>query len=70
MGARHSEGVAIIARIRCDLAVTSVLLSGLSASLGYRKVLPPIVAGLAPMAVFAMIAAYFGLRVRSMFTRA
>lgn len=52
------------------VAVSSVLLSGLSASLGYRKVLPPMVAGLAPMAVFGMLAAYLGLRVRGMFTRA
>ncbi len=52
------------------VAVSSVLLSGLSASLGYRKVLPPVVAGMAPMVVFGLLATYFALRVRGMFTRA
>ena len=52
------------------IAVGSVLLSGVSSSLGYRKLLPPFVAGITPMAVFALCALYYGLRVRGMFTRA
>ena len=52
------------------VAVGSVLLSGLSSSLGYRKLLPPLVAGMAPTVVFGLFALYFGLRLRGMFTRA
>jgi lipopolysaccharide export system permease protein len=52
------------------VAVGSVLLSGVSSSLGYRKLLPPVVAGMTPMAVFGLLAVYFGLRLRGMFTRA
>jgi lipopolysaccharide export system permease protein len=52
------------------VAVGSVLLTGLSSSLGYRKLLPPVVAGLAPNLVFGAVALYLGLRLRGMFTRA
>jgi lipopolysaccharide export system permease protein len=52
------------------VAVSSVLLSGISSSLGYRKLLPPLVAGMTPTVVFSLFALYFGLRLRGMFTRA
>jgi lipopolysaccharide export system permease protein len=52
------------------VAVSSVLLAGISSSLGYRKLLPPLVAGMTPMVVFSLFAVYFGLRLRGMFTRA
>jgi lipopolysaccharide export system permease protein len=52
------------------VAVGSVLLAGISSSLGYRKLLPPLVAGMTPMVIFGLFAVYFGLRLRGMFTRA
>jgi lipopolysaccharide export system permease protein len=52
------------------VAVSSVLLAGISSSLGYRKLLPPLVAGMTPTVVFGLFAVYFGLRLRGMFTRA
>ncbi len=52
------------------VAVGSVLLTGLASSLGYRKLLPPVVAGLAPNLVLGIVAVYLGLRLRGMFTRA
>ena len=43
-------------------AVTFVLTTGLSTSLGYGKSLAPMVAGWAPPLLYGLIAAFLGLR--------
>jgi lipopolysaccharide export system permease protein len=52
------------------VAVGTVLLTGLATSMGYQKVLPPMIAGMAPNLILASLALYLGLRLRGMFVRA
>ena len=46
------------------VAVSYVLLTGVASSLGYGGVLPPVVAGWAPIVLFGLLTAYMGLRLR------
>jgi LPS export ABC transporter permease LptG/LPS export ABC transporter permease LptF len=48
------------------VAVGYVLLSGVATSLGYGGVVPPAVAGWFPIAIFALLVGYLGMRLRGL----
>ena len=54
----------LVLMLSVAVSVSYVLLTGVGTSLGYGGALPPIVAGWGPTSIFAVLAVYFGLRLR------
>ena len=66
IGGPPSPSAALTGIVSVVAAVTFILATGVSTSLGYGRGLDPMVAGWGPPALFGMIAAYLGFRLRNL----
>ena len=66
VGGPPFPGAALTGIVSVVAAITFILATGVSTSLGYGKGLDPMVAGWAPSGLFALIAAYLGFRLRNL----